>query len=420
MISDKDTDVTVALNMKDISETHPYLATMEPLEDGSVQRVNTFSYQRYKFRLYQLTSPIITDIYSQDLSTIPAMVEKVRQIHDQLESWASTLPPELRLNEPESYQDDLDVCTTYRLQAMVLHMAYHNIKILLHRPLLSCRLDKLSKSMARPVQKAVAFSKSQCWESAIRTSEFAQYEYCLDALRGSYGAAYMGMHLFTAGMMISIVALSDPLTDKVPEAKQALARIIRMTRKLQNETLLAAQSSRILEKLVFLILAKEMEAIFGNRPSSAPPPDARSATDESALSQSNLGTAPIPGNRSPRGVIPVGQALKGELPGYLNRDCHDLYDQGSLAESWWDDINLIEGISTIQQGTFNLRVYRVWLTVPAVHPTTTSGTQASTTLEQAQLTCDAIPDAQLSEFSNNLRDADYSQMWLWDLDGYSF
>lgn len=325
---------------------------METLDDGSVHRVNTFSYQRYKFRLYQVSSQIISDIYTQDMSNILATVETVRSIHERLESWAASLPAELKLAELEKFEDESEISTTFRLQALVLQSAYHNTKILLHRPLLACKIDQLPRMSASAIRKAVTLSKNQCWVSAIRTSELAQYESRIRAALGSYGATYMGMHLFTAGMMLSVVALADPMSDKVLDAKHAMARIIRMTRGLECESILASQSSIILEELVRLILSKEMEAILGEKRNN-PVQATMSSKLDSGISHGNTlmsfdesevqsHTIPVELNQAP-GAIDTS-------PSYFTTDGNDLQDQVSTGDPWWDGIDLDNGISTMQQG----------------------------------------------------------------------
>jgi hypothetical protein len=325
---------------------------METLDDGSVHRVNTFSYQRYKFRLYQISSQIISDIYTQDMPNIPATVETVRLIHERLENWAASLPAELKLAELENFEDESEISTTFRLQALVLQSAYHNTKILLHRPLLACNLDQLPRTSASAIRKAVTLSKNQCWESAIRTSELAQYESRIRAALGSYGATYMGMHLFTAGMMLSVVALADPMSDKVLDAKHALARIIHMTRGLECESILASQSSVILEELVRLILSKEMEAILGtkrNNPAAA----ISSKPEHSVPFEDPL--MPFSDSQDTQShTIPVehgqGPVAADTSPSYFTTDGNDLQDQVSIGDPWWDGINLDDGIYTMQQG----------------------------------------------------------------------
>lgn len=69
------------LNMDDMAQLHPDSSTLESLHDGSTSHVNVYSYQRYKFRLYQLSSPIITDLHAQDKTDIGAVATKTEEIN---------------------------------------------------------------------------------------------------------------------------------------------------------------------------------------------------------------------------------------------------------------------------------------------------------------------------------------------------
>ena len=206
---------------------------------------------------------------------------------------------------------------------------------------------------ASTIRKAVTLSKNQCWESAIRTSELAQYESRIRAALGSYGATYMGMHLFTAGMMLSVVALADPMSDKVLDAKHALARIIRMTRGLECESILASQSSVILEELVRLILSKEMEAILGEKRNNPPPAAMSSKLDHAIPLENSLMSFGEGHGIQGHTINTEHSQAPGAVdtsPSYFTTDGNDLQDQVSTGDPWWDGIDLDNGISTMQQG----------------------------------------------------------------------
>jgi hypothetical protein len=205
---------------------------------------------------------------------------------------------------------------------------------------------------ASAIRKAVTLSKNQCWESAIRTSELAQYESRIRAALGSYGATYMGMHLFTAGMMLSVVALADPMSDKVLDAKHALARIIHMTRGLECESILASQSSAILEELVRLILSKEMEAILGKKRDNPLPAALTSKLDHANPLENTLMSF-HENDIQCHTIAAEHSEVPGAVdtsPSYFTTDGNDLQDQASTGDPWWDGIDLDNGISTMQQG----------------------------------------------------------------------
>lgn len=280
-------------NMEDTSTRHPIHASLETLDDGSISHITIFSYQRYKFRLYRLASAVISEIYTHQTRSTSEIVEKIKTIHEQLQKWYQSLPVELQHNRggiSQETQSTLDptgsVTRTFELQALALQLAYDNFQILLHRPLLSYNLKRATRAFEnsahgedgaplsprmnvqsgmntpQPLTSALALSKKQCWESAIRTSELNNGSRILKCAQHTHAATYIGINLFTAGMILSIVALSKPLSSQSQEAKQAIARVVQMSDSLGRSSVLSAQSGKILQDLVQLILDKEMKSIF--------------------------------------------------------------------------------------------------------------------------------------------------------------
>ncbi|KAH9211649.1 fungal-specific transcription factor domain-containing protein [Leptodontidium sp. 2 PMI_412] len=219
-------------------------------------------------------------------------LDDVQNIHDQLIAWSANLPPELRLagtSADNSFQEPVGspIAMTFRLQALALQLAYDNILILLHRPLLSHNAENIATQNLSDLLAAETghgrvsglrsgsrtpnspftistLSKSQCWESAYRTSTLSQHETLLRRALETHAASYIGIHMFTAGTILSIVALSRPLSSRAQMSKRAIARVIRMSNMLGRYNKLAAQSERILEEFVRLVLAKEMAAILSD------------------------------------------------------------------------------------------------------------------------------------------------------------
>ena len=96
-IHENDWDVKMPSNIDDMSATCPSFESFEFLENGTQERVTILSYQRYKFKLYQIASSITEGIYFYDGGTMQEVVEKVKLVNQRLLDWDGTLPPELRL-----------------------------------------------------------------------------------------------------------------------------------------------------------------------------------------------------------------------------------------------------------------------------------------------------------------------------------
>ncbi|KAK5045422.1 hypothetical protein LTR84_009286 [Exophiala bonariae] len=287
-IQDSEFQVSMVQNMEDTTSRHPTLSSMEMNEYGNSENVTIFSYQKHKFKLYQLSSQVIANVHFRAGVGETDVGQRVKDIHEQLVAWHANLPPELRLSKSARRHElpKSAIEMTFDFQALALQLAYDNIQILLHRPMLSgnARPSRTDTAVHEPqhiARSSPAFndfpsgittpqtspsqssiSKAQCWASAIRTSELVNHKECLVAAIYTHASSYIGIHLFTAGMILTIVALSKPLSSQAQEAKRAISHIIRMLGWLEDRILLSHQSSKILEALVRLILEKEMKAIL--------------------------------------------------------------------------------------------------------------------------------------------------------------
>lgn len=250
--------------MDDTNTEHPAFHSDAETPNGILERVTLFSYIKFKIRLYTIASPIVGDIYFHRASSISTLRLKVQKIDNELSAWLQGLPPELRLDrliDAASSPGWKSTADTFAMQAMALQVAYDNILILLHRPLLPHTLSSPTNGAVDAAPEST--SQDRCWESAMRTSNLGKYQNYIELARQTHAAAFLGINLFTAGMVLSIVALSKPLSEQAQSAKHAIGRVLSLSRALQNRALLASQTSKVLIDLVRLILDKEMKAIMG-------------------------------------------------------------------------------------------------------------------------------------------------------------
>lgn len=371
-IRDADSEVSMPKGLGGATVTHPYLSSLETLADGRREKVTTFSYQRYKYRLYKIASAITGEIYFDHGSSFAMVATKVQHIHDQLITWFADLPQELRLGGTfaETFVQEPNhssIETTFRLQALALQLAYDNIQILLHRPLLSYNNDALTpQKLSDPLVSETArrrldghrsgsgtpdspvtiftLSKNQCWESAYRTSTLSQHDTLLRKALETHAASYIGIHMFTAGTVLSIVALSRPLSSRAQVCKRAIARIIRVSHLLSRRNKLCAQSKQILEEFVKILLAKEMAIILPDDDQCSQRAHLHATSTEKAAAVSTMPS------QDPRTEVvdKDGEiALHDQYFAFSNPnfDASTQYDVVSL-----DNIDLNEGISSMRQG----------------------------------------------------------------------
>lgn len=199
----------------------------------------------------------------------------------------SSIPPELDLESFSGRPIDLRedrLLRMFQLQAFTLQLLYDNVQLLLHRPLLAygglnipplagktsessgdnpSKHDQGPKSSLTDNGAAICrSSRNQCWESALRTSRLGKYHNILLAARNTSASPYVGIQTFTAGVILSLFALSTPFTVSAQEAKQAIGRLIQMPKVLNCRTPLSDQTANLMEELVGLILTEERKSLI--------------------------------------------------------------------------------------------------------------------------------------------------------------
>jgi hypothetical protein len=130
-------------NLDDTTETHSHGTVMPSLEGGP-EAVTLFTYVIFKIELYRLSSPVLMDLYFHPDVSHGNIGQTVRNLDSRLCRWRSNLPSELRLDIVGGRAfSTLQQDNIFLLQALALQVAYDNILILLHRPLLRGRVGRL-------------------------------------------------------------------------------------------------------------------------------------------------------------------------------------------------------------------------------------------------------------------------------------
>lgn len=364
-------DVNMPQNLGDTTVQHPNFHSVTSIPDGTTEPVTSFTYVQLKIQLYQIASPIVTDMHFSRNADLTGLAARVMQIDKQLRSWFQSLPPELKLEELYrlGIKDTPQRARVFMLQALALQLAYDNVMILLHRPSLSQNIQSStvasnegplsSESMARQLElsdrtyktKSVLLtSREHCWESAIQSSNLGLYGQCLDYARETHAAAFLGINLFTASMVLCVFALSNPLSTQAQLAKQAVTRIMSLSRFLADRSILSDQTSLVLRDLINLILEKERKVMLFDRESTSIRPGHDHLTNPSQ-SMVNTHSRPsmtsqvyqnTPNSQAPFGEcnvhVPFPDSLLLEPP----HQTHGVPDFASLD---FDD-----GIATLQEG----------------------------------------------------------------------
>ena len=431
-------------NQQDTTVEHPTFHTEVGTPNGGSERVTLFTYTKFKFKLYKLASPIITDIYFHRASSIRALSKKVREIDKELTVWFKSLPPELRMDKLPRKNEMVRFGTnTFTLQALALQIAYDNILILLHRPLLAYNLQEVADASPMAPSQMTNYmasadgmedaryrtynSQDKCWESAIRTSNLGRYRDCLVSARETHAAAFLGINLFTAGMVLCIVALSKPLSCNAQIAKQALGRIIAISRSLEDRALVASQTNKVLGDLIRMILEKEMTRMMvpSDLPASQVPHSRPAVTEVANLAAGGTPQSLRPSaNHAQFGGMDAAIEGPPQVMGDAMSD-HSFPEAGNgdnIDMTLFNDMDLQEGINSLQQGEFCVLILLHHLLVSSSSILTDLSHQVifpSATSTAGELF--SVSSGQGNGQSNGLVDGanaigPLGQTWLWEPD----
>lgn len=290
LLTEADCSVRLPDDMpNDNSEGCPGLESLELRDDGEFRPVTVDSYNRYKAKLYMIANSIMRDVYFSRRFSPPQLFERIRGYHKRLLDWERTIPQELR---PESYtgrelgQDR--VLRLYAVQAFTLRLSYDNTHLVLFRPFVSPNERRLvldaeddasttqepSPPESLPTegtasQKLVATARNQCWTSAMRTSLLGEHLDIMDQVGHSLASVYIGVHAFSAGVMLSLLSLSDPLSSMAQESKRGMARLIQISGNLHMT--IWRQMADVLTELMHVIATEETKALISGQTVSASP-----------------------------------------------------------------------------------------------------------------------------------------------------
>jgi hypothetical protein len=258
------------------------------------------TYQCQLNLVYKVASPLLEDIYglrtSYNAGVFSELPKQVVTVYQALQEWHSNLPQHLSyelLNDltPNSSAE----AKAHSLQALSLELTYHNIIIVIHRPLLAGPASMEQVTVPESVTPRSQFldniretSFKRCLDSALRISNLQQKPKLLALSQKTHLVSFLGMNLFTASVVLFLCALSDTLSDTAQEAKRGLKRTLGMQKALSNDTSLSLQCSSILEDLVQLILKKELEEMLNDHTPNAQNPPAGPETHEGVYNDERI------------------------------------------------------------------------------------------------------------------------------------
>jgi hypothetical protein len=290
-INDKDCNVEQPLDVPEC----PGFVTNQP--QGATDKVCYSSYQRELNKLYLAASPIIEIIYgmrtigSCETSAGQQHIAQVRDSTERLWAWRRRLPAHLLLDlDSEHETNGSNVLRVHRLQALALQLTFDNLVIIFHRPLLAQQVDHLIRAQPEPCPRlagsppilssavlsspilppsaesplplAHATSTEQWWNAALRTSKVTCMPQLAQMATDSHLVAFMAINLFNSAIVMAVLALSDPLSDRAQEVKRIITRIYRLMDLLGKKTQLSMQSNIVLKDVIQMLLRREADAML--------------------------------------------------------------------------------------------------------------------------------------------------------------
>lgn len=213
-------------------------------------------YHQHKFRLYRIMGAFLGRKRRTN------RVESIETIHQQMLQWRQELPDVLTLDGDHG---DIghDAVTPTQIHALSLQLTYDNLQIILHR---SSAFDHdVTRGGIRISSSSSSMSLQQILSSAMNTSELYRHPAVLDAARRTHADIHVGITMFTAGVVLCAICLSQPLTDIGSRAKTGVMHIIRMCQETSSlgHQLISKQSLGILDNLVTVMLRQETDLIMG-------------------------------------------------------------------------------------------------------------------------------------------------------------
>ncbi|KAH7084549.1 putative C6 transcription factor [Paraphoma chrysanthemicola] len=302
-------------NVAQPADTHesPFFGVNGARDDSTT--ICYSSYQRELNKLYLTASSVIETIFGMrtmghgDHTAGHQYLAKVMDATDRLWAWRRRLPPHLLLDlNSDCEANTLRSSKVHRLQALALQLTFDNLLIIFHRPSLAYQVEQLIRNQPdhgqnstpspssvhhtttsvsplfttsgqSPLSVSQASSTEQWWEAALRTSKVTQLPQLAQLATDSHLVAFLAINLFNSAIVMAVLALSDPLSDRAQEVKRSITRIFRLQELLGKKTELSMQSNVVLKDVIHMLLQREADAMLAPINDSNPP---RSTDGETA------------------------------------------------------------------------------------------------------------------------------------------
>ncbi|KAL0766953.1 hypothetical protein CaCOL14_010524 [Colletotrichum acutatum] len=267
-------------------------ASWESIRWKSTGKASVLSYKVSMAQLSIIVKRALSELYgnrkqpnSNELGArtegplVQRLINTVTSLDQQIREWHGHLPQELVFKEDESataagrpWSANHSLCPehhqhTFRIQGLALKLAYENARILVHRPLLAYRaMKKISTTEGSDLRSTgendpLQGSVRSCRDAALQIANIGCTPHFKEVI-DTYALSFVALHLFTAGVTLSIMTGLDPLSREAYDSKMGLRKLMEMHSQLKSKSVVAEQGLNILTKLMKLVMTKEMERML--------------------------------------------------------------------------------------------------------------------------------------------------------------
>lgn len=297
-INDKDCNVEHPM---DTSESRSFASNTGSSADVSICYS---TYQRELNKLYLIATPLIEVIFGMRATGSSGQymgsqyMDQTAEVTSRVWRWHQQLPPHLQLDlGSDCGSNPSHTTSVHRLQALSLQLTFDSLLIIFYRPLLAQQVDHLirnrslpdavhtstdspsafsdtthsptlTNSVTSPLSRSQISSTEQWWDAAVRTSRITEMPQLAQLATDSHLVAFLAINLFNSAIVMAVLALSDPLSDRAQQVKRTITRIFRLQELLGKRTQLSVQSNDVLKDIIHMLLRREADAMLA--PITAP------------------------------------------------------------------------------------------------------------------------------------------------------
>ncbi|KAF6805970.1 tall aerial hyphae-4 [Colletotrichum musicola] len=221
-------------------------ATWNVVQRKAAGKATLLSYKHAMGQLSVIVKSALSELYGtrQKQNSGTGLVFNVEALNSNLRRWHETLP----------------------IQALALKLAFENARILVHRPLLPYKASATvpasnNTTVSRPANDTTRASITSCRDAALQIANVTstpQFQEVTD----TYAASFVALHLFTAGVSLSIMTTLEALSREAFESKMGLRQLMSAQSRLKDKSIVAEQGFKVLKKLMMLVISKETEKML--------------------------------------------------------------------------------------------------------------------------------------------------------------